>query len=159
MERSGYRRFVTIHAYSGTEWIVPSNPATYDAVDACDSLTEINWSESTSAKIANGEVVYLYVTRPTQALTHRCLVVDSGISFDRRVDDDRFWVDQDALQERRTRSWLRLRLLPTFDPGERGRLSLRALMTSGLKSAPQGRMRAPATVSTLINMVSVGASG
>lgn len=150
---------MTLHAYSGTEWIVPSNPATYDALKALDSLTEINWSESTSAKIADGDIVYLYVTRPIQALTHRCLVVDSGVPFNRRVDDDRFWVDQDSLKERRTRSWLRLRLLHTFDGSERARLSLQALLANGLKSAPQGRMRVPAAVSTLINMVSFGAHG
>lgn len=149
----GYRFVVTFPAFSGTEWLIPSNRETFDADDAFASLLEINWSESASAKITTGDVVYLYGTRPLQALTHRCLLSETGVPFDRRVDDDRFWVDRNALEDRRVRSWMRLRLLHTFDERERTLLSLDALMASGLKGAPQGRMRVPVSASTLISGV------
>ncbi|MGW9183824.1 hypothetical protein [Agromyces sp. NPDC055661] len=144
---------MTFPAFSGTEWLIPSNRETYDADDAFASLFEINWSESASAKIATGDVVYLYGTRPIQALTHRCLVSETGVPFDRRVDDDRFWVDRNALNERRVRSWMRLRLLHTFDVRERTLLSLDALVANGLKRAPQGRMRVPVSASILVSGV------
>lgn len=137
---------------SGTEWLIASNPKTYDAVRAFNILDEINWSE-TAAGIAIGDSVLLYGTLPIQAITHRCLVVETGVPFERRMNDDRYWTEPESLQDRRNRSWMRLRLLRAFDESERGVLSLDALKDRGLKGAPQGRMKAPPAVSRLVDSV------
>lgn len=146
-------------APTGTHWIIASNSKTYDPDRAFEALREVNWSETASAHIALGDVVYLYGTKPLQAITHECLVVGVGVPFEGRVDDAAYWTDRQSLQDRRQRPWMRLRLMRTFEHRERSLLSLDALIAHGLKGAPQGRMKAPASVSQLIEGVAVaGAS-
>lgn len=127
------------------------DPRTFLADAAFAAQDEINWSETPSARIAVGDVVYLYGTLPLQALTHRCLVTRTDVQFEQRIDDARFWADTELLRERRNRTWMRLRLLQTFDNRERARLSVRSLKDRGLKRAPQGRMRVPGSLGPLLD--------
>ncbi|WP_353826561.1 hypothetical protein [Agromyces sp. SYSU T0242] len=148
---------MTPPALTGTEWLVASNPRIYDADRAFAVLPEVNWSE-TSVGITVGDVVSLYGTAPIQAITHRCVVTETDVPFGRRIDDARFWTDPVALADRRSRSWMRLRLVREFDEYERALLSLEAMEDLGLNGAPQSRMRAPAAVSRLIDRVIRAAS-
>lgn len=141
-----------INADSGKEWLVASNPRLYDAQSAFDALPEIDWSE-TDAGIVVGDLVYLYGSSPISAITHQCLVVATGVAAADLVPDEAFWVDAEALAARQRRSWMRLRLLHTFDEQERSRLSLEALKKTGLASAPQSRMRVPLELSNLLSEV------
>jgi hypothetical protein len=131
-------------------WLVASNGRTFDSDGAFSARDEIDWSETASAKIEAGDTVLLYGTRPISALTHQCRVLETGIPFDRVIDDREYWVDQQAFVTRRTRSWMRLRLEHTFDSVERQGLSLSALLEHGLKAAPQGRMHAPIEIQRLV---------
>ncbi|GAB3141704.1 HNH endonuclease [Marisediminicola antarctica] len=135
---------------AATNWIVASNLNTFDSDAAFAVHPEIDWSETASAHIHVGDTVYLYGTAPVSALTHECRVVETGIPFDRVIDDREFWRKEGALLSRNTRSWMRLRLVHTFSPDERGLLSLARLRDNGLRSAPQGRVRVPGGTVNLI---------
>lgn len=111
-----------------------------------------------SAGIDIGDRVFLYTTAPTSAISHECVVTDRGIPFEMVIDDREFWGDAMSLEERRQRTWMRLRLVHTFSSVARERLSLRELMEAGLNGAPQRRMRVPQPVLELIEAVA-GASG
>lgn len=141
---------------SGEAWLVASNLTTFDADAAFAQLAEVDWSETRSARIEIGDLVYLYGTAPLSALMHECVVVDRGIPFENVIDDRAFWVSSSAFEERRDRTWMRLRLRHTFTAEERDVLSLPSLMQHGLRSAPRGRMRVPAGVAALIRAVRAG---
>lgn len=136
-----------------SSWLVASNLRTFDVDAAFDALSVIDWSETASANIDVGDTVYLYRTAPVSAITQECVVTQRGIPFEQVIDDREFWGDAMSLEEQRGRSWMRLRLDYTFSPDERALLSLPALKERGLKAAPQGRMRVPASVLALIEDV------
>ncbi|MDR6906411.1 hypothetical protein J2X63_002097 [Agromyces sp. 3263] len=137
----------------GVGWLVASNLGMFNADAAFASLGEIDWSETRSARIEIGDRVFLYGTAPVSALTHECVVVDRGLSYDEVIDDREFWRDPSAFEERRDRTWMRLRLQRTFSGRQRELLSLGELKQHGLSSAPQGRMRVPASVAAQIGAV------
>lgn len=135
---------------SSSVWLVASNGRVFDSDGAFAVHDEVDWSETALAGIQAGDVVLLYGTTPISALTHECRVVTTGIPFDEVIDDREFWRDQDAFVGRSARSWMRLRLERTFSDTERRSLSLAALLEHGLRSAPQGRMKAPERVQELV---------
>lgn len=141
---------------TGEAWLVASNLTTFDADAAFAKLAEVDWSETRSARIEIGDLVYLYGTAPLSALMHECVVVDRGIPFENVIDDRAFWGSSSAFEERRDRTWMRLRLRHTFTAEERDVLSLPSLMQHGLRSAPQGRMRVPEGVAALVRAVRAG---
>ncbi|WP_010202154.1 hypothetical protein [Salinibacterium sp. PAMC 21357] len=131
-------------------WIIPSNGGTFDSIAAFAAREEIDWSETTSAGIKTGDTVFLYGTAPTSALTHKCEVVQTGVPFESVIDDREFWRDDSAFLQRKGRSWMRLRLVQTFSAEQREALSLDTMKRHGMKGAPQGRMRVPDTIRSLI---------
>lgn len=141
-------------------WLVASNGRTFNSDAAFASQEKLDWSETRSAGIKVGDTVYLYGTAPISALTHECLVVETGVSFDRIIDDREYWTDKQALVDRAGRTWMRLQRIRTFSQAERARLSLAELGNHGLRAAPQGRMRVPEGVAAFIETLagSQGAS-
>jgi len=135
-------------------WLVASNRKKFKADEAFAARTRVDWSESSSAHIDVGDTIFLYGSTPVSALAHECVVEQVGIPFDERIEDLEFWEDQDALLERKERSWMRLRLVRTFTKQEREALSLVAMKLHGLNAAPQSRMRLPGSLANLISRVS-----
>ena len=115
----------------------------------------LDWTE-TSVKIAAGDTIYLYGSKPIGALTHECRVEQVGIPAARAIDTDAYWRDQDSQASARSSGTvMRLRLVRTFTDEQRAALSLEELCRSGLTGAPQGRRRVPAGVLALIGRVAV----
>lgn len=136
-----------------TDWLVASNPATFDVDSAYQHRDDVDWSEVGNAHLQPGDRVFLYQASPVQAITHECRVTGIGLRSSEMLDDSEYWQDADALANRRERTWMRLRLLRALTEDERASLTLNGLREVGLKSAPQGRMRAPAAVIALIEGV------
>jgi hypothetical protein len=141
------------HGEHGTHWLVASDVKKFNSDAAFAALERIDWSESKSAGILVGDTVYLYATSPTSAITHECLVVEAGIPFDDVIDDQEFWVDEQAFADRKDRTWMGLQLIRAFSADERRELSLRALLDNGLNAAPQGRMRVRADLLSYVRGV------
>lgn len=141
---------MTLPAHTGIDWLFASKQAIYRSDAALRNLSEINWSEAANAHVREGDGVLLYTSKPTQAITHECIVVATGLPFIDRIDDAEYWSNPGELEARRQRSWMRLRLLRTFDENERQRLSLEELLAHGLKRAPQGRRRVPVPLAELV---------
>jgi hypothetical protein len=126
----------------GATWIIPSNPRTFDTEAAFQALAVIDWSEAAQSKtVAPGDVVYLYSALPVKAITHKCLVLRTGVPFAEVIDDRAYWVDQEALADRQGQTWMRLRLLVTLDDAARSHLDLATLKEHGLRGNMAGRLR------------------
>ena len=59
-------------------WLVASNVNTFDSDGAFKVHREIDWSETASAHINDGDIVYLYGTAPVSAITHQCQVIETA---------------------------------------------------------------------------------
>lgn len=140
-------------------WIIPSNSNTFDTVFAFERLRELHWSEVGDSSIAEGDVVYLYSSRPDSAITHKCLVTATHVDAGDLIDDSAFWRDPNALAERlNNRSWMRLRLLSAFEAAVRSQLSLQELQQHGLKGTMAGRQRLPSEVLAYVQRVEAAAA-
>ena len=136
-----------------TDWLIASNPATFDVESAFHEMAVIDWSEASTAHLRSGDRVFLYQARPVQAITHVCEVIRTGIESPDMLDDRKYWRDASALEHRRKRTWMRLSLLLALPQHDQALLTLDHLREAGLKSAPQGRMRAPEAITALISEV------
>ncbi|WP_312722421.1 HNH endonuclease signature motif containing protein [Mobilicoccus sp.] len=134
-------------------WIVASNVETFDADGAFRALPEVDWSETANAHIRVGDTVYLYATAPQKCLSHQLLVTRTGTPFSEAIDDRRFWGDTNDFDERRDRTWMRLRLVRDLTPAQRARLALPSLQEAGLRGVPQGRRAIAGSVLDLIEAV------
>jgi putative restriction endonuclease len=137
----------------GQAWLFASNPRTFDVEKEFAATDEILWSETTNAHVLLGDTVFLYATKPTQAITHQCVVVDIGLPPDSAEDAADSWIDDEALEDRKDRTWMALRLVRTLSADERQRLNLAALQTAGLNGGILGRRRAAGGVLSLLRDV------
>lgn len=136
------------------KWLVASDVSKYDAERAFRKLEAVDWSETENARIATGDTIFLYGSKPVQALTHECIVTRTGIAYDDdQIDDSEFWVSSTAFDGKVDRTWMRLHLVRVFEPKMREQLSLSEMKKEGLTAAPQGRMRVPDGVAELIEKV------
>jgi putative restriction endonuclease len=138
---------------SGQAWLFASNPMTFDVEKEFAATDEILWSETTNAHVLLGDTVFLYATKPTQALTHQCVVVDIGLPPDSAEDAADSWIDNEALEDRKDRTWMALRLVRALSADERQRLNLAALQDAGLNGGILGRRRASGGVLRLLRDV------
>lgn len=132
----------------GTVWLFASNAANFDAEEVFSTQDEIWWSETANAHVHLGDTVFLYATKPTQALTHQCIVTEVGLN-----DGGDSWTDKAARKARDHRTWMALRLVRVLDSRERKLLSLSAMKSSGLPGPVQGRRRAPQEILNLLDQV------
>ncbi|MGP5715259.1 HNH endonuclease [Brachybacterium tyrofermentans] len=136
-----------------TDWLIASNPSTFDVDSAFSDRDVIDWSEVSNAHLGTADRVFLYQIAPVQAITHVCEVIRTGITSPDMLDDREYWRDASALEDRHGLTWMRLSLLHAVTRHEQELLTLPRLREAGLKAAPQGRMRAPGAVTALVSGV------
>ena len=68
-------------------WLIPSNKKYYDVEAAFTKLLKINWKQS--FKAIAGDIVYIYITAPVQAIKFKCVVTETDLT-ERMIDDTEF---------------------------------------------------------------------
>lgn len=58
-------------------WIIPANPKYYDVIDAFSKSDVIMWHQD--IKVIAGDFVYIYLTKPYQAILFQCEVIEANI--------------------------------------------------------------------------------
>lgn len=58
-------------------WIIPANPKYYDVIDAFSKSDVIMWHQD--IKVIVGDFVYIYLTKPYQAILFQCEVIEADI--------------------------------------------------------------------------------
>ncbi len=77
---------------AGNAWIFSYNQKDYDVDGAMSSLQRIDWgikNITAKGKVKENDVVYLYGSKPVQAIMYRCRVVKSGKTHT-TIDDTEF---------------------------------------------------------------------
>ena len=62
-------------------WMIPCNPKYFDVFGAYSKLKTIDWNQSVKS-IAVGDIVYIYVGKPVQAIMFKTRVIATGITCD-----------------------------------------------------------------------------
>ena len=106
-------------------WIIPANPKYYDIISLFQHTNFVTWHQD--VKVSVGDLVYIYLTIPYQAIMYQCEVVEADISSQYSKN-------------------MRLKLLREYDQKE---FSLEKLKQFGLKSVRSAR-RVPVKLSKIM---------
>ena len=119
-------------------WIIPANSKRYDFFSAFNNNNFIDWTKK--AKYEEGDIVYLYCTKPQQKIMYKIVIDKIFTSSNSEVDDRKYWIDKNEFDESKNikKDFIRLKLLKYTDDEN---LFLDNLKDNGLKTAPQGPLR------------------
>ena len=119
-------------------WIIPANSKRYDFFSAFNNNNCIDWTKK--AKYEEGDIVYLYCTKPQQKIMYKTVIDKIFNSSNREVNDRKYWINKNEFDESENekKDFIRLKLLKYIDDEN---LFLDNLKDNGLKTAPQGPLR------------------
>lgn len=119
-------------------WIIPANSKRYNFFSAFNNNSFIDWTKK--AKYEEGDIVYLYCTKPQQKIMYKTVIDKIFNSSNREVNDRKYWINKNEFDESENekKDFIRLKLLKYTDDEN---LFLDNLKDNGLKTAPQGPLR------------------
>ncbi len=119
-------------------WIIPANSKRYDFFSAFNNNNFIDWTKK--AKYEEGDIVYLYCTKPQQKIMYKTVIDKIFTSSNSEVNDREYWINKNEFDESKNikKDFIRLKLLKYTDDEN---LFLDNLKDNGLKTAPQGPLR------------------
>lgn len=119
-------------------WIIPANSKRYNFFRAFNNNSFIDWTKK--AKYEEGDIVYLYCTKPQQKIMYKTVIDKIFNSSNREVNDRKYWINKNEFDESENekKDFIRLKLLKYIDDEN---LFLDNLKDNGLKTAPQGPLR------------------
>ena len=119
-------------------WIIPANSKRYDFFSAFNNNNFIDWTKK--AKYEEGDIVYLYCTKPQQKIMYKTVIDKIFTSSNSEVNDREYWINKNEFDESKNikKDFIRLNLLKYTDDEN---LFLDNLKDNGLKTAPQGPLR------------------
>ena len=119
-------------------WIIPANSKRYDFFSAFNNNNFIDWTKK--AKYEEGDIVYLYCTKPQQKIMYKTVIDKIFTSSNSEVNDRKYWINKNEFDESENekKDFIRLKLLKYIDDEN---LFLENLKYNGLKTAPQGPLR------------------
>ena len=119
-------------------WIIPANSKRYNFFSAFNNNSFIDWTKK--AKYEEGDIVYLYCTKPQQKIMYKTVIDKIFTSSNSEVNDREYWINKNEFDESKNikKDFIRLKLLKYTDNEN---LFLDNLKDNGLKTAPQGPLR------------------
>ena len=122
-------------------WIIPCNSSFYDIEGAFERFDRLDWKQS--RKLEVGDVVYIYVGRPTKAIMYKCRVNKTNLP-ELEIDDSAFVINDSAYAN--YGNYMELELLHKFRSDQ---LPLETLFDHGLQGNIQGPRHASAELQNL----------
>lgn len=61
-------------------WIIPANPEFFDVMDYFSKNREVTWKQS--ARLAAGDIAYIYLTAPVSEIRFKCEVLKADIPYE-----------------------------------------------------------------------------
>ncbi len=126
-------------------WMISANGKIYDHASSFATNGFIDWRQR--ARYNNGDIVYIYCTRPFMRVMYKCEVVQHSMPFSECIDDSIFWIDRDEYEKSKVGEYARLKLLEQVDTMQ---LCLDNLKRHGLSAAPQGPIKVSAQLNAYI---------
>ena len=113
-------------------WIAPSNDRIFrigDAIAAQDGMAD--WRTD---KFSEGDIVFIYKTKPEQRIRYKMEVVKSKMVFDKAFEQEAFWTNKDQYYSGIISFYARLKLIEEYTDDI---LSLPHLHEHGYQGTPQ----------------------
>ena len=130
-----------------TQWFVPANPNKYHVIEAFRELRKVDWRQSSRANIVHGDIVYIYVADPIQAIRFKCKV--NKVNLESLEIDDRKYCIAEEFKEPKDRLFMELELIEEYE--------IPAFNRSFLEihgfSAPQGPVRVKDSVKKYMDLI------
>ncbi len=120
-----------------TYWVISNDLNNYDAIGALKNRKVIDWENSRNNKINVGDIVYIYISKPVQAIAIKAEVIEIDIKKSEALNNDKEYVKIPHYFDENSR-FFRLKLL-NFTNKEK--LSLKNLRKHGLNSNLQGKQK------------------
>ena len=120
------------------DWIIPCNPEFFDVLGAFEKLGSVDWTQSAPG-IEKGDMVFIYVARPVQAVALRCIATEVMIPGDQADHSDAEFEKGDSF-ETGSHYYMRLKLDKWIPPGM---ITFEKMQKAGLKGNIQGPRRVP----------------
>jgi len=130
-----------------SNYLISANHKYYDHHQSFIDNGVIDW-KTNGEEYQIGDIVYVYSTKPIGAISFKCLVNKTGITYDDRVNDDEYWVFR-SFNEKND-MFFRLELLNSFKDD---RLSYYNLRKCGLKGNLNSRIELSPKVLDYINKI------
>ena len=130
-------------------WIIPCNPKLFDVFGAFEKLGYVDWHQSTPG-IEKGDMVFIYVGKPVQAVALRCIATEVMIPDDEADHSDAEFEKETSLE---TGSYyMHLKLDKWIPPGT---ITFDKMQKSGLKGNIQSPRRVPDELRELFGLNAV----
>ena len=91
------------------KWIIPANPNVYDAEASFEKNGFIDWTQN-NYKYEIGDIVYLYCSQTIRKVMFKAIVEKVNILPSEVTLDEEFWIDLDAYNEAKERTYFRFSL-------------------------------------------------
>lgn len=131
---------------SSGNWIIPCNPRYFDIIGAYDTLRTIDWRQWVK-NIEPGDIVYIYVGKPFQAIMYKTRVVMTDIPWE-NVDTSDEPFDLEDSDSDNPDHCMRLELIKKYPPTA---LTFEKLRCHGLKGSLQGQRRTGVIIQSIID--------
>lgn len=118
-------------------WLISANSDIYDHSSSFEHYGFIDWRQG-STKYNEGDMVYIYCTRPLKMIQYKCKVEKIDLEFSQIRDDRDYWIDIVQYEKSLNGKFIRLRLIEQVSNDF---MRLEKLQLNGLKSAPQGPIK------------------
>lgn len=130
-------------------WIFPCNIRKYDVDGAFNKFNELEWSQG-KIKVGIGDLVYIYVGSPVQAIRYLCRITETYIPKTETVIDDSEFSLVGTPNVTNSYYYMRIRLLQIF-PEEL--IPFKLMQEKGIKGSLQGPRTMPAELSAYIESI------
>lgn len=129
------------------DWIIPCNPEFFDVFGAFEKLGSVDWTQSAPG-IEKGDMVFIYVARPVQAVALRCIATEVMIPGDQADHSDAEFEKGDS-SETDSHYYMRLKLDKWIPPGM---ITFEKMQKAGMKGNIQGPRRVPGELRELFGL-------
>lgn len=72
-----------------TTFIVPANRDKYDSITAFNALNTVHWVQHSNKSVSVGDIIYIYESKPTQAIILKTKVVSRDV-YEYHIDDSKY---------------------------------------------------------------------
>ena len=125
-------------------WIIPCNLKYYDVFGAFDHFVQVQWRQVAKA-IDQGDIVYIYVGKPVQAIVFKCLVVKTDIPLEEADGDTEFDLSDELEPFGR---YMQLKLLKKYP---RHALTFDRIVAAGYRGSIQSQRHTGEIIQSLID--------
>ena len=131
---------------SSGNWIIPCNPRYFDIVGAYEALRTIDWRQWVK-NIEPGDIVYIYVGKPFQAIMYKTRVVMTDIPWENVDTSDEPFSLEDSGSDNPDHC-MRLELIKKYPSTA---LTFEKLRRHGFKGNLQGQRRTGEVIQSIID--------